>query len=158
EAREGGPLSRQGRWARARRERVAAHGRGAAGREGVAVSTNGVGARNGSGAAILRAEHLVKSYAGRRVVDDVSVEVRAGEIVGLLGRNGGGRTTSFYMIVGLARPDTGVVTLNGDDVTALPMYERARRGIGYLPQEPSIFRKLTVEQNVLAILETLDLT
>jgi lipopolysaccharide export system ATP-binding protein len=109
------------------------------------------------GGAVLRAERLVKSYAGRRVVDDVSVEVHAGEVVGLLGPNGAGKTTSFYMIVGLARPDSGIVTLNGNDVTALPMYERARRGIGYLPQEPSIFRKLTVEQNILAILETLDL-
>ena len=112
---------------------------------------NGDRPLNGSGA-VLRAEHLVKAYGGRRVVDDVSVEVHAGEIVGLLGPNGAGKTTSFYMIVGLARPDSGMVTLNGKDVTALPMYERARRGIGYLPQEPSIFRKLTVEQNVLAIL------
>jgi len=112
---------------------------------------------NGRGAAILRAEQLVKTYVGRRVVNDVSVEVRAGEIVGLLGPNGAGKTTTFYMIVGLARPDAGVVSLNGEDITRLPMYERARRGISYLPQEPSIFRKLTVEQNILAILETLGL-
>jgi lipopolysaccharide export system ATP-binding protein len=113
--------------------------------------------QNGHGAALLRAERLVKAYGGRRVVNDVSVEVHAGEIVGLLGPNGAGKTTTFYMMVGLARPDAGTVLLNGQDVTNLPMYERARRGIGYLPQEPSVFRKLTVEQNVLAILETLDL-
>jgi lipopolysaccharide export system ATP-binding protein len=113
---------------------------------------------NGRGAALLRAEGLTKSYAGRRVVDAVSIEVRAGEIVGLLGPNGAGKTTTFYMIVGLTRPDAGIVHLNGEDVTRLPMYERARRGISYLPQEPSVFRKLTVEQNILAILETLDLT
>jgi lipopolysaccharide export system ATP-binding protein len=112
---------------------------------------------NGTGAAVLRAERLVKTYVGRRVVNEVSVEVRAGEIVGLLGPNGAGKTTTFYMIVGLARPDAGVVSLNGEDITQLPMYERARRGISYLPQEPSIFRKLTVEQNILAILETLGL-
>jgi lipopolysaccharide export system ATP-binding protein len=91
------------------------------------------------------------------VVNEVTVEVRAGEIVGLLGPNGAGKTTTFYMIVGLARPDGGAVYLDGQDITRLPMYERARRGIGYLPQEPSVFRKLTVEQNLLAILETLDL-
>ena len=90
-------------------------------------------------------------------MNEVSIEVRAGEIVGLLGPNGAGKTTTFYMMVGLVRPDAGTVTLNGVDVTRLPMYERARRGIGYLPQEPSIFRKLTVEENLLAILETLDL-
>jgi len=109
-------------------------------------------------AAYLRAEGLTKSYAGRRVVDDVTIEVRAGEVVGLLGPNGAGKTTSFHMIVGLTRPDAGRVFLDGADVTPLPMYERARRGIGYLPQEPSVFRKLTVEQNILAILETLELT
>jgi lipopolysaccharide export system ATP-binding protein len=109
-------------------------------------------------AARLRAEGLTKSFVGRRVVDDVSIEVRAGEVVGLLGPNGAGKTTSFHMIVGLTRPDAGRVHLDDVDVTALPMYERARRGIGYLPQEPSVFRKLTVEQNILAILETLDLT
>jgi len=109
-------------------------------------------------AARLRAEGLTKSFVGRRVVDDVTIDVRAGEVVGLLGPNGAGKTTSFHMIVGLTRPDAGRVHLNGVDVTPLPMYERARRGIGYLPQEPSVFRKLTVEQNILAILETLDLT
>jgi lipopolysaccharide export system ATP-binding protein len=112
---------------------------------------------NGHGAAILRGERLTKTYGGRRVVNDVSVAVRAGEVVGLLGPNGAGKTTTFYMIVGLARPDGGAVYLDGTDITRLPMYERARRGIGYLPQEPSVFRKLTVEQNLLAILETLDL-
>ena len=109
-------------------------------------------------AASLRAEGLTKSYVGRRVVDDVTIEVRGGEVVGLLGPNGAGKTTSFHMIVGLTRPDAGRVFLDGTNVTPLPMYERARRGIGYLPQEPSVFRKLTVEQNILAILETLDLT
>jgi len=113
---------------------------------------------NGHAAALLRAEGLIKAYGGRRVVNDVSIEVRAGEIVGLLGPNGAGKTTTFYMMVGLARPDSGRVLLNGIDVTQLPMYERARRGISYLPQEPSIFRKLTVEQNILAILETLPLS
>ncbi len=113
---------------------------------------------NGHGPALLRAEDLTKTYVGRRVVNQVSIEVRAGEVVGLLGPNGAGKTTTFYMMVGLARPDSGAVYLNGDDVTHLPMYERARRGIGYLPQEPSVFRKLTVEENLLAILETLGLT
>jgi lipopolysaccharide export system ATP-binding protein len=108
--------------------------------------------------ALLRASGLTKSFVGRRVVDDVTIEVRAGEVVGLLGPNGAGKTTSFHMIVGLTRPDAGRVHLNGDDVTPLPMYQRARRGIGYLPQEASVFRKLTVAENILAILETLDLT
>ena len=113
---------------------------------------------NGTGAALLRAERLSKSYAARRVVDDVSIEVQAGEVVGLLGPNGAGKTTTFYMIVGLTRPNAGTVFLNGEDVTTLPMYERARRGVSYLPQEPSVFRKLTVEDNIRAILETLDLS
>jgi lipopolysaccharide export system ATP-binding protein len=108
-------------------------------------------------AAWLRAEGLTKSYVGRRVVNDVTIAVRAGEVVGLLGPNGAGKTTTFYMIVGLTRPEAGRVTLNGEDLTRLPMYERARRGIGYLPQEPSVFRKLSVEDNIRAILETLDL-
>jgi lipopolysaccharide export system ATP-binding protein len=107
---------------------------------------------------LLRAEGLTKSFVGRRVVDDVTIEVRAGEVVGLLGPNGAGKTTSFHMIVGLTRPDAGRVLLDGSDVTRLPMYERARRGIGYLPQEASIFRKLSVEQNIMAVLETLDLS
>jgi len=112
---------------------------------------------NGTGAALLRAEGLTKSFSGRCVVQGVCIEVRAGEVVGLLGPNGAGKTTSFHMIVGLQHPDRGQVFLNGENITNLPMYERARRGIGYLPQEASIFRKLTVEQNILAILETLDL-
>jgi lipopolysaccharide export system ATP-binding protein len=106
----------------------------------------------------LRADRLSKLYTGRRVVNDVTIEVGAGEVVGLLGPNGAGKTTTFYMIVGLARPDAGRVVLNGEDVTELPMYQRARRGISYLPQEPSVFRKLTVEENLLAILETLPLS
>jgi lipopolysaccharide export system ATP-binding protein len=105
----------------------------------------------------LRTQDLTKSYGGRTVVRDVSVEVKSGEIVGLLGPNGAGKTTTFYMVVGLTAPDSGRVVLNGEDVTDAPMYLRARKGIGYLPQEPSIFRGLTVEQNILAILETLDL-
>jgi len=107
--------------------------------------------------ACLRADGLTKSFGARTVVRGVSIEVRGGEVVGLLGPNGAGKTTSFHMIVGLTRPEAGTVRLNGEDVTALPMYQRARRGIGYLPQEASIFRRLTVEENVLAILETLDL-
>jgi len=106
----------------------------------------------------LRAVGLTKSYGGRCVVQGVDIDVRGGEVVGLLGPNGAGKTTSFHMIVGLTRPDAGTVHLNGDDVTALPMYERARRGIGYLPQEASIFRRLSVADNVLAILETLDVS
>ena len=105
----------------------------------------------------LRTHELTKSYGGRTVVRGVSLEVNSGEVVGLLGPNGAGKTTTFYMPVGLTAPDSGRVTLNGADVTDDPMYVRARNGIGYLPQEPSIFRGLTVEQNILAILETLDL-
>src|SRR5712692_9529209 len=107
--------------------------------------------------ATLRTEDLTKSYGGRTVVRGVSLEVNSGEIVGLLGPNGAGKTTTFYMTVGLTSPDAGRVFLNGEDVTEDPMYVRARKGIGYLPQEPSIFRGLTVRQNILAILETLDL-
>jgi lipopolysaccharide export system ATP-binding protein len=106
---------------------------------------------------LLSAEGLVKSYGGRTVVRDVSVEVAAGEIVGLLGPNGAGKTTIFSMVVGLVRPDRGRVRLGGADITDLPMYRRARAGISYLPQEPSVFRKMTVEENLLAILETLAL-
>jgi lipopolysaccharide export system ATP-binding protein len=106
---------------------------------------------------ILRTHELTKSYSGRTVVRGVSLDVSAGEIVGLLGPNGAGKTTTFYMTVGLTAPDSGRVVLDGQDVTDDPMYVRARKGIGYLPQEPSIFRGLTVEQNILAILETLDL-
>jgi lipopolysaccharide export system ATP-binding protein len=106
---------------------------------------------------ILRARSLTKSFRGKTVVDDVSLEVHEGEVVGLLGPNGAGKTTTFHMVVGLARPDSGSVYLNEQEITELPMYLRARSGINYLPQEPSIFRKLTVEENVLAILETLSL-
>ena len=105
----------------------------------------------------LRTDNLTKSYGGRTVVRGVSLEVSSGEIVGLLGPNGAGKTTTFYMTVGLTQPDSGRVELDGRDVTDDPMYIRARKGIGYLPQEPSIFRGLTVEQNLLAILETTDL-
>src|SRR5512143_1640630 len=107
--------------------------------------------------ATLRTQDLTKSYGGRTVVRGVSLEVASGEVVGLLGPNGAGKTTTFYMTVGLAAPDSGTVVLDDHDVTNDPMYVRARKGIGYLPQEPSIFRGLTVEQNILAILETLDL-
>jgi lipopolysaccharide export system ATP-binding protein len=107
--------------------------------------------------ATLRTEELTKAYGGRTVVRGVNLEIASGEVVGLLGPNGAGKTTTFSMVVGLASPDSGRVLLDGSDVTDDPMYIRARRGIGYLPQEPSIFRGLTVEQNVLAILETLDL-
>jgi len=105
----------------------------------------------------LRTHNLTKSYSGRTVVRGVSLEVASGEIVGLLGPNGAGKTTTFYMTVGLTPPDSGRVELNGADVTDDAMYIRARKGIGYLPQEPSIFRGLTVEQNLLAILETMGL-
>jgi lipopolysaccharide export system ATP-binding protein len=108
--------------------------------------------------ATLRTHDLTKSYGGRTVVRGVSLAVASGEVVGLLGPNGAGKTTTFYMTVGLTAPDSGRVMLDEADVTDDPMYVRARKGIGYLPQEPSIFRGLTVEQNVLAILETLDLT
>ena len=104
---------------------------------------------------ILRTHALTKSYGGRTVVRGVSIEVSSGEIVGLLGPNGAGKTTTFYMTVGLTSPNSGRVELDGEDVTNDPMYVRARKGIGYLPQEPSIFRGLTVEQNILSILETL---
>jgi len=106
----------------------------------------------------LTTHDLTKSYGGRTVVRGVSIQVASGEIVGLLGPNGAGKTTTFYMTVGLTAPDAGRVVLNGEDVTGSPMYVRARKGIGYLPQEPSIFRGLTVEQNLLAILETLRLS
>jgi lipopolysaccharide export system ATP-binding protein len=106
---------------------------------------------------VLQARALTKSYGRRVVVHHVNLAIRTGEVVGLLGPNGAGKTTTFYMVVGLARPDSGQVFLGEDDITALPMYQRARAGIGYLPQEASVFRKLTAEQNVLAILETLGL-
>jgi lipopolysaccharide export system ATP-binding protein len=103
----------------------------------------------------LHTEEISKSYRGRRVVDDLSVSIQQGEVVGLLGPNGAGKTTSFHMVVGLISPDSGRVLLDSEDITELPMYQRSRKGIGYLSQEPSIFRKLTVEENLMAILETL---
>ncbi len=107
---------------------------------------------------LVEAMGLAKSYRGKTVVSDVSIRVMPGEIVGLLGPNGAGKTTSFYMIVGLVKADGGRVLFKGQDITAKPMYKRARMGIGYLSQEPSIFRKLTVRENVLAILETMNLS
>ena len=105
---------------------------------------------------LLEASKLVKAYRGRRVVNNISIHVAAGEVVGLLGPNGAGKTTSFGMIVGQVQPDEGTVLLKGRDITDLPMHRRARLGVGYLTQEPSVFRKLTVEQNLFAILETCD--
>lgn len=102
---------------------------------------------------ILRTENLVKLYGRRKVVDHVSIEVKKGEIVGLLGPNGAGKTTSFYMVVGFIRPTEGHVYLDDEDITALPMYRRAQKGVGYLPQEPSVFRKMSVEDNIRAVLE-----
>ncbi len=110
------------------------------------------------GGSVLEAEGLTKIYRGRKVVNDVALRLQQGEIVGLLGPNGAGKTTTFYMIVGLIQPLSGRILLDSEDITKLPMYERARRGIGYLSQEPSIFRKLSVEDNILAILETLPLS
>lgn len=104
----------------------------------------------------LRAEHLYKKYKSRTVVNDISVRVEQGEIVGLLGPNGAGKTTCFYMIVGLIKPNDGKIFLEDEDITGLPMYQRAQRGIGYLAQEASVFRKLTVEENILAVLEMRD--
>jgi lipopolysaccharide export system ATP-binding protein len=105
----------------------------------------------------LEIHNLVKIYQGRHVVDHVSLEVHPGQIVGLLGPNGAGKSTTFYSIVGIIRPDSGAVVLNGENILQLPMYMRARKGITYLSQEPSVFRKLTVEQNIMAILETLNI-
>jgi len=104
----------------------------------------------------LTVNHLAKQYKGRQVVKDVSLEVGSGEVIGLLGPNGAGKTTCFYMIVGLIPMDQGGIQLNDEDIGRLPMHQRARAGVGYLPQEPSIFRRLTVEQNIMAILETID--
>lgn len=111
----------------------------------------------GEDASTLRCEGLDKAFKRRRVVRDVSLQLSQGEVVGLLGPNGAGKTTTFYLITGLIRPDQGRIVLDGDDITRAPMYQRARRGIGYLAQEPSVFRRLTVEQNVMAILETVEL-
>lgn len=107
---------------------------------------------------ILSTVDLTKSYKGRKVVDDINLRIAQGEVVGLLGPNGAGKTTTFYIIVGLTSPDAGRVLLDGVDIVDFPMYLRARNGISYLPQEPSIFRKLTVEENILAVLETMPLT
>ncbi len=107
---------------------------------------------------VLRAEHLVKRYKKRTVVDDVSVDVRQGEVVGLLGPNGAGKTTTFYMIVGMIRPNAGAVYLDDGEITGVAMYRRARMGVGYLPQEASIFRKMTVEENILAVLQMMGLS
>src|SRR4051812_8639475 len=101
---------------------------------------------------LLRAEHLIKTYKSRTVVNNVSVEVNQGEIVGLLGPNGAGKTTSFYIIVGLIKPNEGKIFLDSEEITKLPMYQRAKKGVGYLAQEPSVFRKLTVEENILSVL------
>jgi lipopolysaccharide export system ATP-binding protein len=106
----------------------------------------------------VRVENLQKSYKGRTVVNDVSLYLERGEVVGLLGPNGAGKTTTFYMVVGLVPPEHGAIYLNDENITQYPMYIRARKGIGYLPQEPSAFRKLTVEENLMAILETLDIS
>ncbi len=121
----------------------------------VGMSDSSASRSNGRG---LGCDGLVKAYGKRRVVGDVSINVSRGEVVGLLGPNGAGKTTCFYMIVGMVKPDGGTVYLDGHDITGLPMYRRARKGIGYLPQEASIFRKLTVEDNLKAILETLKIS
>jgi len=106
----------------------------------------------------LTAAGLIKIYSGRRVVNGIDLEINPGEVVGLLGPNGAGKTTTFYMIVGLIKPDGGTISLDGDDLSQCPMYIRARRGLNYLPQEPSIFRKLTVRENIMAIVETLSVS
>ena len=111
-----------------------------------------------TGGSVLQAAGLMKTYRERHVVNQVALDLRQGEIVGLLGPNGAGKTTTFYTIVGLIPPDAGTIRIDGEDVTEMPMFQRARRGIGYLSQEPSIFRKLTVEENILAILETLPIS
>ncbi len=129
----------------------------ATGRPASRTQPSSAAAFDTSAAPILQTSGLVKTYGKRTVVNQVDINVRRGEIVGLLGPNGAGKTTSFYMIVGLVPPTAGRINFNGNDVTRLPMYRRARLGMGYLPQEESIFRKLTVEQNLLAILETLPL-
>lgn len=116
------------------------------------------GAGKAAADTLLETRDLVKEFRGRRVVDNVSLGLSAGEIVGLLGPNGAGKTTTFGMVVGLVRPDQGGVFLSGTDITDLPMYQRARKGVGYLPQEPSIFRRMTVRDNVLAVLESTDLS
>jgi lipopolysaccharide export system ATP-binding protein len=127
----------------------------------MADSTQDLSSNGDAGSArvsTLAGVHLQKTYSGRRVVDDVSVEVSTGEIVGLLGANGAGKTTTFYMLVGLELTEAGEIDLNGRDVSRLPVYLRARLGLGYLPQEPSVFRKLTAEQNILAVLEVMKMS
>ena len=128
----------------------------------MAESIDGIEKTNGHavevGGGMLAGLDLQKTYGRRRVVDDVTLDVRKGEVVGLLGANGAGKTTTFYMLVGLEPTETGKIMLNGRDVTSLPVYLRARLGLGYLPQEPSIFRKLTAEQNILAVLETMKMS
>jgi len=119
---------------------------------------NGVSQAIQTNGSVLRSEDLLKIYKRRRVVNGISISVKAGEIVGLLGPNGAGKTTTFYMITGLIRPNGGRIFMDDQDLTKLPMYRRSRRGIGYLPQEPSIFRKLNVQQNIMAILETLPIS
>lgn len=111
-----------------------------------------------TGEVLIEAFNLVKAYHGRKVVNNVSINVKAGEVVGLLGPNGAGKTTTFYMVMGLIHPDAGKISFRGIDISRMPMYKRARIGMGYLSQEPSIFRKLTVRENILAILETLDIS
>ncbi|MDC0207364.1 LPS export ABC transporter ATP-binding protein [Nitrospinae bacterium] len=106
----------------------------------------------------LKTQNLVKAFRSRKVVNRVSLEIKQGEIVGLLGPNGAGKTTTFYMVVGLTRPDEGQVILNDEDITFFPMHKRAKKGVSYLPQEPSVFRKLTVEENILAVLESQNLS
>ena len=106
----------------------------------------------------LKIQNLVKAFRSRKVVNRVSLEIKQGEIVGLLGPNGAGKTTTFYMVVGLTRPDEGQVVLNDEDITFFPMHKRAKKGVSYLPQEPSVFRKLTVEENILAVLESQNLS
>jgi lipopolysaccharide export system ATP-binding protein len=126
--------------------------------ESIAAAASGPSTVPNAGPAVLRAERLMKRYKKRQVVSSVSLEVQSGEVVGLLGPNGAGKTTCFYMIVGLVPSDAGQIMLDGRDITHLPIYKRARLGLSYLPQEASIFRKLTVEENVRAVLEMRDLT
>ena len=127
------------------------------GMESTENQTKSESASPATGAGLV-ARHLQKTYGARRVVNDVSIEVDTGEVVGLLGANGAGKTTTFYMMVGLEKTEVGEILLRGEDVTALPMYLRARLGLGYLPQEASIFRKMSAEQNILAVLETMPLS
>lgn len=122
------------------------------------MKLQGIFAKTGSLNQVIQTSELVKTYSSRTVVNHVSVNVQQGEIVGLLGPNGAGKTTTFYMVVGLIKPDEGTVTLNNEDITHLPMYKRAQLGIGYLPQEASVFRSLTVEDNIRAVLEMTELT